>query len=88
MGHLTIMQDELWDRKGFSVFLTYPKLSGGCIANIILCSSRCTEGPSGGLIDEQAPMRRQKEAYTRAEEGFGSCALDERKMNDSGQVEP
>jgi hypothetical protein len=33
-------------------------------------------------------MRRQKEAYTRAEEGFGSCALDERKMNDSGQVEP
>mgnify|MGYP006863586387 FL=1 len=68
--------------KGFFGILIISQILGRCKHHVI--SIKVHWGVCGG---KQAPMSRQIEAYTRAEEGFASSAMGERKKNASGQVE-
>ena len=71
--------------KGFFGILIISQILGRCKHHVN--SIKVHRGPLGGLRGKQAPTSRQREAYTRAEEGFGSSAMGERRKNVPGQVE-
>ena len=71
--------------KGFFGIIIISQILGRCKHHVI--SIKVHWGPWRVCGGKQAPTSRQIEAYTRAEEGFGSSAMGERKKNVSGQVE-